>query len=175
MIFETETERVVLRDPRKDDAFDIFNNYAQDPEVTKYLVWQPHKTIETTKKFIDLYINKNKVSDNLVFSIYHKTDRQVIGMIEFNLDGFKATFGYVLSKKYWNTGIMTESMKPILNYIFKLEKIKRIWATHNINNEASGKVMVKLGMSFEGVLRKNIVYPNISTEPQDTKIYSLVK
>jgi ribosomal-protein-alanine N-acetyltransferase len=173
MLFETE--RVILRDPRKDDAIDIFTNYTQDPEVTKYLVWQPHKTIEATKWFIDFCINKNKVSDNLIFSIFHKTDHQVIGMIEFTLDDFKATFGYVLSKKYWNSGLMTESMKPILNYVYKLEKIKRIWATHNINNEASGKVMLKLGMSFEGILRNNIIYPNISSEPQDTKIYSLVK
>jgi [ribosomal protein S5]-alanine N-acetyltransferase len=171
-----ETERLILRDPRIDDALDIFNNYSQDEEVTKYLVWKPHRNLETTRTFIESCITRNKLSENLIFSVFHKVDNKVIGMIDFKLDGFKATFGYVLAKHYWNMGLMTEAMKPPLAYVLKLEIIKRVWATHHINNDASGNVMKKLGMELEGILRKYTIYPNLlATEPEDVKIYSIVK
>jgi len=47
-----QTERLILRKPRTEDAPIIFEAYAQDPEVTRYLVWHPHQQVEETQKFI---------------------------------------------------------------------------------------------------------------------------
>ena len=110
-----------------------------------------------------------------MFVIYHKIDRQAIGMIDFRIDGFQANFGYVLAKKYWNQGIMTEAMKPVIQYVYTMPTIYRIWATHDWDNEASGKLMIKLGLEYEGTLRKAFIHPNISDKPRDGKLYSLVK
>ena len=48
-----ETERLVLRKLRMEDAPVIFETYAQDPEVTRYLVWRPQNTWARRKIFYD--------------------------------------------------------------------------------------------------------------------------
>jgi len=53
--------------------------------------------------------------------------------------------------------------------------LTRIWAVHDVENEASGKVMLKLGMEYEGTIRRFSIHPNISVEPRDAKMYSSVK
>ena len=170
-----ETHRLLIRPPLLEDAKDIFNNYAQDVEVTKYLTWKPHKEFQDTVKWIKKCILDSKTEKSLFFVLSLKEENQTIGMIDFRLDDFKASFGYVLAKKYWNKGFMTEAMKPVLEYVLNKPTIFRIWATHDLENEASGKVMLKLGMTFEGILRRSVMHPNISNEPRDGKYYSLVK
>ena len=170
-----ETHRLLIRPPLLEDAKDIFNNYAQDVEVTKYLTWKPHKEFQDTVKWIKKCILDSKTEKSLFFVLSLKEENQTIGMIDFRLDDFKASFGYVLAKKYWNKGFMTEAMKPVLEYVLNKPNIFRIWATHDLDNEASGKVMLKLGMTFEGILRRSVMHPNISNEPRDGKYYSLVK
>ena len=51
-----ETERLVLRELKEEDAESIFNNWAKDKEVTKYLTWEPHQSIETTKKILNIWM-----------------------------------------------------------------------------------------------------------------------
>lgn len=173
MIFNTN--RTLLRFPIEADAEDIFTNYTQDPEVTKYLVWKPHTNLQHTIDWITFCISNCNTTNGLKFIIYHKLDKQAVGMIDFRIDDFQANFGYVLAKKYWNQGIMTEAMRPIIQHVFNMQNIYRIWAMHDIDNEASGKVMRKLGLEYEGTLRRAFIHPNISDKPRDGKIYSLVK
>ena len=170
-----ETERLIIRSPIPSDAEDIFINYTQDPEVTKFLTWKPHISIEQSKGFIQYCIENMNTEKKLILSICSKLSNQVIGMHEYRISGFQAELGYVLSRKYWNQGIMTEAIKPTIHYMMNREGIFRIWATHDIDNEASGKVMEKIGMQFEGVLRKYAMHPNISNYPRDVRIYSIVK
>jgi RimJ/RimL family protein N-acetyltransferase len=96
-------------------------------------------------------------------------------MIDFKFQECQTDFGYVLSKRYWNQGIMTEAMQPVIRYVYDLSNIYRIWATHDIDNIGSGKVMEKLGMQYEGTLRRSLIHPNISNIPRDGKYYSIVK
>jgi RimJ/RimL family protein N-acetyltransferase len=70
---------------------------------------------------------------------------------------------------------MTEAMRPALAHVFDLPRVYRIWAVHDVDNPASGKVMQKLGLIFEGVLRRFTIHPNVSAEPRDVRLYSLVK
>lgn len=96
-------------------------------------------------------------------------------MIEFNVGGFKAGFGYVLAKKFWNQGLMTEAATPIVQALLTREEIYRIEAVHDLDNPASGRVMEKLGMQFEGVVRRYSLHPNISKVPRDCKLWAIVK
>lgn len=173
MVFTTE--RTIVSSPIIEDAKDIYNNYTQDSEVTKYLVWKPHTDIQQTLDWINFCIKNSNTSSGFKLVIYHKLDKQAIGMIDFRFSDFQADFGYVLSRKYWNKGIMTEAMEPVLKYVYNQPSIYRIWATHDIDNSASGKVMEKLGLQYEGILRRSIIHPNISDKPRDAKVYSLVK
>jgi [ribosomal protein S5]-alanine N-acetyltransferase len=170
-----ETQRLILRGPIIQDAQDIFNTYTQDPDVTKYLVWKPHTKYEQSLEWIQYCIKTQNDSSGIKLMIHHKIDKITIGMIEFRIDNFQTDFGYVLSKKYWNKGIMTEAMKPVMDYVFNMPNIYRIWATHDIENDASGKVIQKLGLEYEGTLRRAFNRPNMSDKPRDGKLYALVK
>lgn len=143
--------------------------------MTKYLSWKTHLQVEETQNFINHCILKWDFEGELPFCIYHKTDAQVIGMLEFRIDKFKADFGYVLGKKYWNKGYMTEALNPVVKYILSKDEIYKIWAFHDIDNPASGKVMEKLGLRFVCKMRNWVIHPNISEKPRDCHIYSLDK
>ena len=170
-----ETERLILRKPEMKDAEDIFMNYAQDPDVTRYLPWPTHTSIEITKGWLESKLPDWDENKCIFFSIVLKETNRVIGMCEFRINNFKADFGYVLTKKYWNQGMMTEAMKPLMELIMKRDNMYRIQAFHDIDNPASGKVMEKLGMEFEGTLRKYMLNPELSETPRDAKMYSIVK
>ncbi len=168
-----ETNRLIIRHPRVEDAEDIFINYAQDVEVTKYLTWVPHKELKDTQRWVQYCVANANTESSLMFVLCLKETAEVIGMIDFRLEGFKAHFGFVLAKKYWNQGLMTEAMQPLIEYFNENPNIYRLWAAHDIENEASGKVMLKLGMRCEGVMSGKLIYPNISSEPRDSTYYSL--
>jgi len=55
--------------------------------------------------------------------IFHKENKKAIGMINFKIDGFSSEFGYVLSKRYWNNGIMTEALKPVIDFVYRMPEI----------------------------------------------------
>ncbi len=170
-----ETERLFIRFPILEDAKDVFENYAQDKEVVKYLTWPPHTNYKQTEDWINYCIKTCDNKDGIKLVIFHKKNKEAIGMIDLRFDDFQCEFGYVLAKKYWNQGIMTEAMKPVMKYVYDKPDIYRIWAAYDSENIASGKVMEKLGMEYEGTLRKSLLHPNISDKPRDGKYYSLVK
>lgn len=91
------------------------------------------------------------------WAIVPQDDGKVIGSISVvgmsnNME--KCEIGYCLAKSYWNQGIITESLEAMIKYLFNEIGFHRIQATHNIANVASGKVMLKSGMKYEGKLRK---------------------
>lgn len=89
--------------------------------------------------------------------------------------GFKVALGYVLAKAYWGKGYMTEAAQTIADWAMAQPEIYRVWAVCDADNPASARVMEKIGMTFEGRMRRDIVHPNISEEPQDTLVYAIVK
>jgi len=172
---EYETDRLVIRFPRVSDAKEIFECYTQDSEVTKYLIWTPHKHLGDSINWVEYCLNSCNTDTNLKYVIEFKGTKKAIGMIDFRINGMTAEFGYVLGKNYWNQGLMTEAMIPVFNTVFSNPNIFRIQACHDIDNHSSGKVMKKLGMVYEGILRKYSLHPNISIIPRDVKMYSKVK
>ena len=170
-----ETQRLIIRKPELKDVDDIFKNYTQDPNVTRFLVWKPHTKMETTKDWLQICIDSWDENKHLDFIIWHKEIEKSIGMISFRINSFIVNFGYVLAKSFWNKGIMTEACNPIISKLLERRDIYRIEAIHDLDNPASGKVMDKLGMEYEGILRKYSLHPNISNIPRDCKMYAIVK
>jgi ribosomal-protein-alanine N-acetyltransferase len=170
-----ETTRLILRPPKSSDANAIFRKYAQDPDVTRFLIFQPHENIETTRRFIRHCLQGWKDNSAFHWVIALKSDDDLIGMIELRILKFQANIGYVIASEYWGKGYTTEAAKTITDWALAQAEIFRVWATCDVDNLASARVLEKAGMQREGVLRRSIIHPNISDEPRDSFLYSKVK
>jgi RimJ/RimL family protein N-acetyltransferase len=170
-----ESPRLLLRLPRIDDAESVFQKYAQDPEVTKYLHWRPHESIHTTKEFLLRCIHSWKDGTAFPWVITLKGNQTLLGMIEIRLDKFRADFGYGIARQFWGHGYATEAAKIVIQWGLEQESIYRVWAICDVENVASVRVLEKAGMQKEGILRRFTIHPNISSEPRDCYCYSIVK
>lgn len=170
-----ETERLILRKPRMDDAPAIFEDYAQDPEVTRYLVWRPHKNVEETSYFVNLMLELWDKGTDYSYAITRKGDDRVIGMIAMHMNEFKVRIGYVLARPCWGMGYMAEAARAIVNWLLTQSDVYRVSATCDVENSASARVLEKAGMIREGLLRKYIIHPNVSDIPRDSYMYAVVK
>jgi [ribosomal protein S5]-alanine N-acetyltransferase len=170
-----ETDRLILRLPRRDDAPAMFANYAQDVEVTRYLTWRSHKSIEETYAILDLIQKLWRDGEAFSYAITVKGDDSLIGMIAIHPDEFKPSIGYVLARPFWGKGCMTEAARAVVDWLLRQPDIYRVFATCDVDNPASAKVMEKAGMKYEGLLRRYMIHPNISTEPRDCLMYAITK
>ena len=170
------TQRLLMRKPMMEDAFPIFKLYAQDPEVTRYLTFEPHQSINDTKTFLKRCLNNWKKNISFPWTIIRRKDKQLIGMIEIvNIEQSGIQLGYVLAQPFWGNGYMTESLKKIIDWSLKQRDIYRVWAVCDLENLASAKVMEKVGMQKEGTLRRWVRLPYFGEKPRDCYSYSIIK
>ncbi len=143
-----ETKRLILRPWQIDDAEAMFYGWANDPEVTRYMTWNPHSSIDETKLILNKWIEEYKKPERFNFAIALKENNEIIGGIDVvgYIDG-TPVIGYNLSKKYWNNGYMTEACKCVINYLFSLG-YKEIRIDAMVENIASNKVIQKCGGVF---------------------------
>ena len=170
-----ETDRLQLRPPTLDDAEALFNKYTQDEEVTKYLIWQPHKSVDDTKEFMQYCVQCWDEKPVFPWIIERKEDNEIVGMIELRINQPKADLGYVIAREYWGKGYASEVTKTVVNWAIAQEGIFRVWATCDVENPASARVLEKAGMQREGILRRWLMHPNVSDEPRDSYCYARVK
>ena len=145
-----ETKRLKLRALTNDDTKSIFENWANDPEVTKYLTWNPHKSISETQAIVDYWINEYKNDNCYRYGIERKEDGRLIGMID--VVGYhhnNPVIGYCMGKKYWNLGYMTEALQAVVSELVSdgynvivVEAVKE--------NIASNRAIIKNGFEFVG-------------------------
>jgi RimJ/RimL family protein N-acetyltransferase len=166
---------IILRKPERKDAESIFRNYTQDEEVSKYLIWRPHNELSVSESWINYCMEVFNPEKDLKLMIAGSDTDEAIGMIDAKVEGHQAVIGYVLARRYWGRGIMTRVLKRVLEELISRPLVFRVYATHDLDNPASGRVMEKAGMEFEGILRRASILPNVSIEPRDSKLYSIVK
>ena len=151
-----ETKRLVLRRFRIEDAQDMFDNWASDPEVTRYLTWTPHKDVGETKALLTDWTGKYEDGIYFDWAMELKESGKVIGNISaVRIDERTetATIGYCMGKAFWGRGLMPEALKAVMDFLFDAACMNRVEACHDPRNEKSGRVMDKAGMKLEGVLR----------------------
>lgn len=149
------TERLLLRRFEFTDANDMFNNWANDYEVTKFLAWKSHENIEITKEIVKQWINEYENNNTYNWAIELKEIGEVIGgisLVKLDEKNYSCEIGYCMTRKHWGKGIMSESLKAVIDYLFLEVGFNRIVAKHDTNNIASGKVMLKSRMQYEGML-----------------------
>lgn len=156
MRLNLETDRLILRPFSMDDAEAMFYGWASDDEVTKYLTWPSHTSIDVTKQIIAKWVENYHNPDKINLAIVLKENHQLIGGIDIvdYEDGHVPVIGYDLSRKYWNHGYMTEAFKALLSYLFSIgHKEVRIDAMKE--NIGSIRVIEKCGGIF---LKKEALY-----------------
>ena len=152
-----ETDRLILRRFTTDDAEDMYMNWASDPQVTKYLTWPTHGSVEVTRQVLGDWIPRYEDGGYFNWALVLKETGAVIGNIAVvRLDEAveAAEVGYCLSRAYWGQGIMTEALTAVIHDLFERVRVHRVAAYHDANNPASGRVMEKAGMKPEGVMRQ---------------------
>ena len=167
-----ETERLVLRPPRMEDAAAVFESYARDVEATKYLTFKPNQTLAEIEEFMRARLRKMEEGAVFTWAITRRGEDRLRGMIELRPNGFKADFGYVLAREFWGQGLMTEALRAVLDFAFALPGMYRVWAVCDVENVGSARVMEKAGLNFEGILRRHTIHPNVSPEPRDVRCYA---
>ena len=170
-----QTERLLLRKPRMDDASAIFEAYAQDPEVTHYLVWKPHKNMQETEQFLLACEQLWHTGKDFAYVITLKGNDRLIGMFGLHPMNLKVEVGYALARPYWGKGYMTETLCAMIDWAFTQPDIFRVQAFCDVENIASARVMEKAGMTREGTLRRYVLHPNISDEPRDAYLYAIAR
>jgi [ribosomal protein S5]-alanine N-acetyltransferase len=144
-----------------EDAAVIFDKYAQDPDVTRYLTWRPNRSVGETREFLQAGLVAWREGQSYHWTIVRKEDQELMGMIN------------VLARAYWGKGYMTEALRKLVAWALEQPEISRIWSVCDIENRASARVMEKAGMRREGTLPRWSVHPNLSPEPRDSYCYSV--
>jgi [ribosomal protein S5]-alanine N-acetyltransferase len=154
---EIETERLWLRKFQLSDAQAVFNNWAKDEEVTKYLTWPAHSSVEISEMVLKDWVHNYEVTSFYQWAIILKEKDEPIGSISV-VDSKEAIdmvhIGYCIGRKWWNLGITSEAFAGIIPFFFEQVGVKRIESRHDPKNPNSGKVMLKCGLKYEGTLRK---------------------
>jgi RimJ/RimL family protein N-acetyltransferase len=169
------TERLSLRKPRMEDAPVIFESYVRDPEVVRYLVWKPHKTVQETEQFLSGCMQLWRSGRDYAYAITLKENGSLIGMFGLHPLKMIVEVGYALARPHWGKGYMTEILRKVIDWAFTQPEMYRVQAFCDVENLASARVMEKAGMTREGLLRRYVLHPNLSAEPRDAYLYAIVK
>lgn len=147
-----KTEHLILRPFKKSDGFDMYKNWASNSDVAKYVTWLPHENIETSTQCCELWESESENIDNYNWAICLNNEAiGSISVVNISDEINEATMGYCISKKHWGKGYMTECLSTIINFLFNEVGFNKISAQYNTKNPASGCVMEKCGMKFEGI------------------------
>ena len=171
---ELETEDLCLRKPRMRDAKDIFR-YASDPEVSRYVLWEPHRSVSETASFVrDLRVRIRAGYPSSWVVTLRETGLVIgtIGFVWYSSDNNAAELGYSFSREYWNHGYATQALHAVIDILFSSLPLNRLEAQHDVRNPASGRVMQKCGLTQEGILRGRIMNKG---EYIDTALYAILR
>ena len=152
------TERLLLRSLTLEDAQDI-QHLAGERDVAATVIRIPHPYEDgMAEAWIRSCSDTFEKEEGLHFAITLRTEKNLIGVIGLELDqeNENSELGYWIGKPYWNCGYATEAAKVVVAYSFEVLKLNRIHAKHYKRNPASGRVLEKIGMQYEGCLRQHI-------------------
>jgi ribosomal-protein-alanine N-acetyltransferase len=171
---ELVTERLLLRPFTLADA-PVVQRMAGDKDIASVTVNIPHPYEDgMAEKWIGTHRPGFESGKEAVFAIVRRECGTLIGAIELtiNREHERAELGYWIGKPYWGNGYCTEAAREVVKYGFDELRLTRIQATHFVRNPASGRVMQKIGMTYEGCLRQ---YLKKWDAFEDLKMYAILR
>jgi ribosomal-protein-alanine N-acetyltransferase len=137
----------------------MFRNWCTDPDVTKFLTWPPHESIEVTRQILsDIWLSRYDKPNFYQWAIELKSIHEPIGSIGVVLNNDETQMvhiGYCIGKAWWRNGYMSEALTELVWFFFEKVGVNRIESRHDPRNPNSGKVMQKAGLKYEGTLRQS--------------------
>jgi RimJ/RimL family protein N-acetyltransferase len=172
---EIVTKRLRLRPPVEADAATMYERYAQDPLVCKYLSWSPHKSPADTLEYLRRSYGKDVPNPVAGYLIAARDSGQLLGSIGGGVQGPRVQFGYCLARDAWGQGYASEAAAAFVEAVMAQPSVWRIQAFCDIENTASARVLEKTGLTFEGTLRRYMILPNLGEIPRDVHCYAKVR
>jgi len=152
------TERLILRPLKRSDASEV-RRLAGERDIAANTLLIPHPYLEgMAEDWISTHADRCKRGEGLAWAITTKIDGKLLGVIGLNLEPehLKGELGYWIGKQFWSRQYATEAGKAVIALAFNRLELNRVHARHLNRNPASGRVMQKLGMQYEGCLRQDV-------------------
>lgn len=153
-----ETDRLFLRPFAISDAQAMFDNWASDPEVTRYLIWPTHTSIEVTQSVLSDWCSHYSENTFYQWAIVPKSTHNApigsISTVHIDESIQMVHIGYCIGRAWWRQGITSEALLRLLPFFFEEVGVQRIESRHDPRNPYSGAVMKKCGMKYEGTMRQ---------------------
>ncbi|MNR84395.1 hypothetical protein D3C72_151940 [compost metagenome] len=172
------TPRLLLRAPRIEDAAHIFDSYAQNARVSRYLVWKPSVSLKETTAFIEACIAARSHGVRMPYVLtLHGAEDTPLGMLDVKISQqpHSIEIGYVLAQSHWGHGYMPEAVSIFSETVLKMPAFFRVHAYCDVDNIASARTLEKSGFSREGRAERHTLHPNISAEPRPCYLYARCK
>lgn len=168
------TERLILRKMLPTDADDMFE-YAQNPIVTQFLLWEPHVTRKFTQSYLKFIQSQYAGAMFFDWAVTLADSGKMIGTCGFSLidtenDG--AEIGYVINPDFWGNGYATEALLRVMSFGFGVLGLHRIYVRIMAGNIASENVAKKCGMRHEATLYSSLM---VKGEYRTIKIYAILR
>ena len=159
-----ETERLIIDHVKEGDKEDYFFNISHDKTVLETFMCNYAEDLESFS--FSKYLNRDDI-----FAIRLKSNKRLIGILtKFLVEGDSVEIGYGIGSKYWNNGYATEAVKCFINYLFKEEHYKTVFASFFKGNIASKRVMEKAGMTYSHTNISELEYLGIMRDLDYFKI-----
>lgn len=176
-----DTPQLHLRPPEPTDAAAIFA-YASDPAATRYMIWPTAADIDDTHDFLDDVAAGWAEGDDFCYAVTDAVTGALHGAASCQFDQHGAEIGYIVAPVFWGRGFATEAASALIEAAWGNGDLYRVWATCHVDNNASARVLEKLGMRFEGRLARWAPCPNLpgsakgsANAPQDALCYALTR
>lgn len=167
-----ETPRLVLRRPREVDAEAILARYAADPDVTHYLGWPRHRSLDDTRAFLrfsDVEWDRAPAGPYLIFS---REDDRLLGSTGLAFRSpTDAEVGYVLARDAWGLGYASEALTAMMALARRLG-VTELSARCHVDHRPSRRVLEKAGFTREDEHGVPMLFPNLdAARPQAALVY----
>lgn len=170
------TSRLLLRAPRDSDAEMIFQRYASNAEVLRYVGWPRHTSVEETRQFLQFSHSEWQKWPVGPLLIEDRVSGELIGSTGLSFETpYRAATGYVLARDKWGMGFASEAVAAMVE-LARQHRVARLYALCHARHHPSRRVLERNDFSLEGILRKHTVFPNLGIpDPQDVCCYSKTK
>ena len=171
-----KTDRLILRKLTKDDAYQAYKNWCNREDVDKYVLWKRHENVETTLKQYENWVLEYENLKTFRWIVELKSTGDLIGTIDVDKKFLKygtCEIGYCFGDSFWNRGYATEALKGVIKYLFEEAHAELICSEYMQNNPASGRVMEKAGLKYDGTLRSRVI--DKDNKRNDLICYSIMK
>jgi RimJ/RimL family protein N-acetyltransferase len=174
-----ETARLVLSVPQPDQAAEIFERYAGDPDVTKYLGWPTHQTVADTEGFVSFSTSQWEREGMGPYLIRSRANGMLLGSTGLGLSNsgqadsrHRAITGYVLARDAWGYGYATEALRAMVD-VARSIGIVSLSALCHPEHQASVRVLEKCEFARDLRWTRRVVFPNLQPGmPQDVWCYT---